>query len=409
MPKTSGMATTQKHQELALLLVDRIRNALDTSDSRGADHAELLADISRLQLAVETPLETVYRIGHQTWQNACVRIGLELGVFETLVAKGSDQVGVQELALTCGADPVFLVRIMRVIVALGLCVESGVEEYRANSKTKIMTVAQGVSSFKTWFDIFTPVAAKLPEYMRSQKYQNPTQSTTSAFAYVTGSEFWDYLNKTPIHSQLFNDFMATRRQGRLNWFDTYPVDRELSFSANKDGNADGKSKILLVDVGGNRGHDLVNLRVKYPNLVGKMIVQDLPDVVAHASFGPDDGIEAMAHDFFQPQPVQEALAYHFRAIFHDWPDTCCRRILAHTAAAMKANYSKLLISEFVLPDTDTALFPATLDVQMMGMHAGMERSEKQWRSLLDEAGLEVVKIWQVVRGGEGVIEARLKG
>lgn len=75
---------------------------------------------------------------------------------------------------------------------------------------------------------------------------------------------------------------------------------------------------------------------------------------------------------------------------------------------MKPKYSKLLISEFVLPDTDTALFPATLDIQMMGLHAGMERSEKHWKALLDSAGLEVVKIWQEVRGGEGVIEARLK-
>lgn len=75
---------------------------------------------------------------------------------------------------------------------------------------------------------------------------------------------------------------------------------------------------------------------------------------------------------------------------------------------MKPAYSKLLISEFVLPNTDTGLFPASLDMQMMGLHAGMERSEKQWRALLSSAGLEIVKIWQKVRGGEGVIEARLK-
>ncbi|KAL9621485.1 MAG: hypothetical protein Q9204_008115 [Flavoplaca sp. TL-2023a] len=116
----------------------------------------------------------------------------------------------------------------------------------------------------------------------------------------------------------------------------------------------------------------------------------------------------MPHDFFQPQPIRHALAYHFRAIFHDWPDSACHQILSHTAAAMKPGLSKLLISEFVLPDGDTALFPATLDIQMMGLHAGMERSEKQWRTLLDSAGLKVVKIWQEVKGGEGVIEAMLK-
>ena len=75
---------------------------------------------------------------------------------------------------------------------------------------------------------------------------------------------------------------------------------------------------------------------------------------------------------------------------------------------MERDYSKLLISELVLPDAETALFPATLDIQMMGLHAGMERSEKQWRTLLDSAGLEIVKIWQEVKGGEAVIEATLK-
>ena len=104
----------------------------------------------------------------------------------------------------------------------------------------------------------------------------------------------------------------------------------------------------------------------------------------------------------------DARAYHFRAIFHDWPDDRCRQILRHTAAAMRPGYSKLLISEFVLPQRGTALFPASLDIQMMGLHAGMERSERQWHELLDSEGLEIVKVWQVMPGSESVIEARLK-
>lgn len=74
---------------------------------------------------------------------------------------------------------------------------------------------------------------------------------------------------------------------------------------------------------------------------------------------------------------------------------------------MKPGFSKLLISDFVLADTDAGLFPASLDLQMMGLHAGMERSEGQWRALLAEAGLEVVKIWPGGVGGESVVEAKL--
>ncbi|KAL8846669.1 MAG: hypothetical protein Q9221_008255 [Calogaya cf. arnoldii] len=430
-PKTNSLATMNSHEDQISPLLDRIKQSLAAPYSTSAEHAQTLADISRLQLAVETPLDTIYRIGHQTWQNACVRIALELGVFDTLLAKKGALVGIHELASASGADAVFLgklliysdpkthvdssssiaVRIMRVIVALGLCTETGVEEYTANSKTEIMTIPQGISSFKSWFDIFTPAAVKMPEYMRSQNYQNPTQSTNSAFAYATGSEFWTHLDKTPTHSHIFNDFMATRRQGRKSWYDIYPVSHELSSLSSADTGSKEEGKVLLVDVGGNRGHDLVELRARNPELSGKIIVQDLPDVVAHASFNPDENlvIEAMPHDFFQPQPIRHAFAYHFRAIFHDWPDSACRQILSRTAAAMQPDYSKLLISEFVLPDRDTALFPATLDMQMMGLHAGMERSEKQWRNLLDSAGLQVVKLWQDIKGGEGVIEATLKG
>lgn len=75
---------------------------------------------------------------------------------------------------------------------------------------------------------------------------------------------------------------------------------------------------------------------------------------------------------------------------------------------MRSGYSKLLISELVLPQNGTALFPASLDIQMMGLHAGMERSETQWYELLDSEGLEIVKIWQLMPGGESVIEATLK-
>ncbi|KAL8753705.1 MAG: hypothetical protein Q9184_005341 [Pyrenodesmia sp. 2 TL-2023] len=360
-PITERVTTMNSHHEQLSRVLDRIKQSLTRPQSTSAEHAQTLADISRLQLAVETPLETIYRIGHQTWQNAGVRIALELGIFDSLQAKNGAPVGIHELASASGADAVFL------------------------------------------------AAARLPEYMRSQNYQNPTQSTNSAFTYATGSEFWTHLNGTPVHSHIFNEFMATRRQGRKSWYDIYPVGRELSNLPNADTDVEKERKVLIVDVGGNRGHDLVELRARNPQLVGKMILQDLPDVVANTSFDPDDNmaIEAMPHDFFQPQPIRHALAYHFRAIFHDWPDSACHHILSHTAAAMRRNYSKLLISEFVLPDMDTALFPATLDIQMMGLHAGMERSEKQWRTLLDSAGLKVVKIWQDVKGGEGVIEATL--
>ena len=209
---------------------------------------------------------------------------------------------------------------MRVLTALGLCSELNIEEYKASNKTKILTVPQGSSSFSTWLqttisfpldaltdpvkiriDLCMPTAAKLPEYLKTHDYQNPQESTSSPFAYAFGSEFWSYLEQNPVHSAIFGKFMATRRLGRPSWFDIYPVDQELPTTTTEDLQQD---EVLLIDIGGNRGHDLVNLKARYPHLPGKLILQDLPDIVAGVTFGEKSNITARAHNFFTPQPIK---------------------------------------------------------------------------------------------------------
>ena len=72
---------------------------------------------------------------------------------------------------------------------------------------------------------------------------------------------------------------------------------------------------------------------------------------------------------------------------------------------MAPEYSRLIIREFILPDTNVPLYTACTDIRMMLLHAGMERTESQWKELLNGVGLELEGFWSVERGGEGVIEA----
>jgi hypothetical protein len=74
---------------------------------------------------------------------------------------------------------------------------------------------------------------------------------------------------------------------------------------------------------------------------------------------------------------------------------------------MEKEYSRLLINEFVLPDTGCDLHPALMDIMMMSLACGIERTEKQWRGLLESVGLEIVKIWRSP-GVESVIETKLR-
>lgn len=93
-----------------------------------------------------------------------------------------------------------------------------------------------------------------------------------------------------------------------------------------------------------------------------------------------------------------------RSILHDWSDQKCHEILENIAAAMKPGYSKLLLNEWVLPDMGVPLYPALLDINMMALLSGMERTKTQWKELLSSVGLTIVKFWEIGPEDEGLIE-----
>ena len=75
---------------------------------------------------------------------------------------------------------------------------------------------------------------------------------------------------------------------------------------------------------------------------------------------------------------------------------------------MEKGYSRILIDDYVLPNTGAPLRGSSMDFLMMMFCSGIERTVKQWEALLDKCGLEIVKIWKTRSDYESVIEARLK-
>jgi hypothetical protein len=110
---------------------------------------------------------------------------------------------------------------------------------------------------------------------------------------------WRYLAK---HSTLQTDmmnYMAGRRKGSRKWLDVFPAGSHLEGIAAKE------DSVLLVDVGGNKGHDLMLLKERYPNICGRLILEDLPEPANNAV--PSEGIEIVPYGFFTPQPVRGSL------------------------------------------------------------------------------------------------------
>ena len=234
---------------------------------------------------------------------------------------------------------------------------------------------------------FYMILSKLPDYFQQKGWKNPDNVYDGPFQFAMGTKrhYFDFLASKPYYQQAFNTVMTIshRRRGQ-NWFNFFPVEEKLR--------VENASHPLLVDVGGSQGGDIIAFKEKYPDLPGRLILQDLPIVIEAAEDIPP-GIEAQGYDFFEEQPVKRARAYYLRTVLHDWPDKQALQILARVREAM-ASDSLLLINETLLPESNAALSSAQADLTMMVSFASLERTQKQFEALLNEAGFELVKVWR---------------
>lgn len=165
--------------------------------------------------------------------------------------------------------------------------------------------------------------------------------------------------------------MAENRKGNKPWYTIYPFAEELGALCTSD-----PTRVSLVDVGGNRGADILEFHKTYPDFPGRLVLQDLPETIAQVDQSAMEGIELQAYDFFTPQPIPRARAYFWRWIVHDWDDDNTRKFLSNTVKVMDQD-SRLLLEEFVLPDTGCDAKTSHLDILMMLYHSGLERTLMQ--------------------------------
>lgn len=232
---------------------------------------------------------------------------------------------------------------------------------------------------------------------------------------------FEYLKQDPEHKEAFDAYMSIRRQVEAEkWFETFPAEQQLSVERLKE----DAEAVLVVDVGGSKGTEITKFGQRFPHLPGRLVNQDLPQTIQSIDPRPE-GIELMEHDFFTEQPIKGeilesldlsritnedagARIYYLRAVLHDWSDEKCKLILSNIVAAMDREYSRVLIDDYVIPNTGASMRTASIDMLMLLYLGGLERTEHHWRQLLDAVGLEIVKVWPPKAGDECVIEAKVK-
>lgn len=221
----------------------------------------------------------------------------------------------------------------------------------------------------------------MPRYLKKTHYVDIADHYHTVFqdAWKTQLGAFEWFEHHPEELQFFNDFMAARRDAVESWLSVYPIAEE-----SKGWDPD---EVLFVNIGGGIGHQCAQFKANYPDVPGRVVLQDLSHSIAHAL--PTPGVENMVHDFFQPQPIKGAKFYFLRGVLHNHPDERVKLILQNTKAAMGKD-SVLLIDEMVLPDTGVSPHVAAIDITMMCSSGSRERTKSQWDELLSSVGFKLV-------------------
>jgi hypothetical protein len=324
--------------------------------------------------------------------------------------KEAGDAGLSETALAdkTGIEADLLQRLARHLVAMNvLTYYNGA--FHGTKLSDALAADNYQESIKFCYEAARPSFNGFPDFFKQYGYKTPPLSGTDGafqFAHKTELPFFAWLNTTPPFMSYFASFMTAYRAGKANWYDPgfYPVAERLIEGFDPEVSGD----VLLVDVGGGRGHDLELFAAQHTSHPGKLILQDQEPVIAEVvAAGGNKPFEATAHDFYTPQPVKAARAYSLHSILHDWGDVEGLKILENLKPALKPGYSRVLLNEIVINEEKPSLAGTVMDMMMLAHLNVRERTESQWRAIIEQAGLKVINIYSYPGVAESVIEAEL--
>ena len=199
-----------------------------------------------------------------------------------------------------------------------------------------------------------------------------------AFDNFFGVDVWNYFQQNPEDAAVFNDSMSNMTAATNE-----AIRSVYDFSVFE----------TVVDVGGGHGGLMTSILQSNPKVKG--VLFDGPEVIEGSrakmeAAGLSDRCETVAGDFFKSVPAGGD-AYVLKWIIHDWDDDKAIAILRNVRSRMRAN-GKLILVDSVVPETDEPHFSKFIDLNMMVMTGGKERTEKEFDQLLNAAGFKLLRV-----------------
>lgn len=298
-----------------------------------------------------------------------IQLAAELGLADLLAAAPRTS---GELAALTGTDPDALFRLMRTLARQGLFARDGEggdvrwrlaplgETLRSDvaGSFRPMALYWGLGSLRAAWD-------HLDHSIRSGR---------PGFRRANGAEFFDHFATHPDDGAIFDAFISQPQR----------------YAAHAAA-VDWSGFAHVVDVGGGTGAFLREVLARNPDLVGTVfdterVIGAMPptgDVIAGR-------LRAEAGSFFE-RVTPGADAYVLSQVLHDWPDPPCLAILRACRAAMPA-HAVLLVMEQVVGEGPDPAFADHLDMAMLVLLGGRERSRAEFDRLFAPAGFALESV-----------------
>ncbi len=316
------------------------------------------------------PHAQLVQMGTAHWMSHILYVAAKLSLADHL-DKGLTRV--DDLATATKTHALSLERFLRTLGHLGLVTEDGTGRFTLTPLGDALKTGAPGSARAAILTLASPWMthgwARLLESVQTGK---------PGLEQALGMPIFDWLTQQPEEASLFSETMVS-----FHGAEPAAVAAAYDFSGMN----------TIVDVGGATGNLLAAILGRNPGLRG--ILYDLPHVVRDApallqARGVADRITIKPGSFFDAVP-HGGDAYLFSHIIHDWSEAECLTILGHCRRAMTPT-SLIMIIEMVLP-SDNAPHPGKmLDMMMLVGPGGQERTEPEYRQLLDKAGFRLTRV-----------------
>jgi SAM-dependent methyltransferase len=304
------------------------------------------------------------------WVSRLVFAAADLSIADHLA---SGPKSAAEIARSTASNPRALHRFMRTLANLGML------RHDADQTFALTPLGEALKSNAAGSARSTILAMAGPWMWKSwEQFQYSLETGQTAMQKVFGMPVFDYLAEHPELGTQFSEAMVG-----LHGAEPSAVVAAYDFSTVK----------LIVDVGGATGNMLAQILARYPGPRG--VLFDRSQVVADApaflrATGVQNRIRIEHGDFFAGVPGGGDV-YILSHIIHDWNEDQSLTILDNCRKALKPG-ARLLIVEFVLPEGDEPHFGKLLDMVMLAITGGEERTVTEYGTLLAQAGLKMNRI-----------------